>query len=121
MEIGDYVRTKDGFIAKLVSKNDYLKKYCFDNYIWEKGHIPISDISYQLLDKHIREDIKPSPNIINLLEKGDIITTNNLCGEITNIKDGKIYTTCYDGEYCSQNDIKTIVTKERFKEMEYKL
>jgi len=109
MEIGEYVRTKDGFIAKLVSKNDYLKKYCFDNYIWEKGYMPISDISYQLLEKHIREDIEPSPNIIDLIEVGDYVN-------------GVLVTTrMIDNLEMYFNEIKSIVTKERFKEMEYKL
>ena len=102
MKVGDYVRYK-----KLIYHNQGV------------DDIRISKIK----DNGEYEDriIKSSPNIIDLIEVGDIITTNNLCGEITKIDDDKIYTTCYDGEYCSASDIKSIVTKEQFESMEYKV
>ena len=41
-----------------------------------------------------------SSNLIEILEVGDVVVTNNLCGEITKIdkENDRIYTTSYDGE-----------------------
>lgn len=95
LEIGMYVRTINGKIWIITSQKAI------------SGH---------------RKDIKKaSYNIMDLIEVGDVITTNNLCGEITKIDGDKIYTTCYDGEYCSASDIKSILTKEQFKSMQYEV
>ena len=115
MKVGDYVRYVDVFnntikirkINEIIPPDKLIKKdvYFFNN-----------------KECSLKEDIiKSSPNIIDLIEVGDIITTNNLCGEITKIDSDKIYTTCYDGEYCSAEDIKSIVTKEQFEAMQYKV
>ncbi len=116
MNVRDYVRIKNeaGWccIGKIVNINEFREpdmKYCIDIQGEDYIFVPEDMIA------------KSSPNIIDIIEVGDIITTNNLCGEITKIDNDKIYTTCYDGEYCSASDIKSIVTKEEFKEMEYKL
>lgn len=108
MKINDYVRTKDG-----------ISRYTQDNNIF--GTETIGNDRYFLIRKS--EIVKSSPNIIDLIEVGDIITTNNLCGEVTaiDIDKNKIWTTCYDGEYCRFEDIKSIVTKEQFESMEYKV
>ena len=143
MKIGEYVRTKDGFIAKLVNKNDYLKTYYFDGYIWERGHIPANTISYNLLEKHIRKDIEPSPNIIELFEEHDLVVIEYYSlrynervtrlfevtfkdSEYIHLSNAKCEFMLINGEFNKGDKqltpiIKSIVTKERFKEMEYKL
>ena len=73
---------------------------------------------YALSDNDV---IKASYNIIDLIEVGDVITTNNLCGQVTCIDGDKIYTTCYDGDCCYDYQIQSIVTKEQFSSMEYRL
>lgn len=114
LEVGMYVRTKDGIIDKVII--DY------------NGHCANPNCKY----KHIscaknyydEDDIKKASfNIIDLIEVGDVITTINLCGEVTKIdkENNKIYTTCYDGEYCHKEDIKSIVTKEQFESMSYRI
>lgn len=106
MRVGDYVRTDDGMIAKIE------RFWVYHN------------INFITTDKDTISEsmvVKSSPNIIDLIEVGDIITTNNLCGEITKIEGNKIYTTCYDGEYCSASDIKSIATKEQFENCMYKI
>ena len=70
---------------------------------------------------HYGDFIKASRNIIDLIEVGDIITTNNLCGEVTHIEGDKIYTTCYDGEYCYDYQIQSILTKQQFESMKYEV
>ena len=110
LEEGMYVKTKKG-IGKInyFINNNYTQKF---TYIDNKG------VSNILEEKEI---IKTSHNIIDLLEVGDIITTNNLCGEVTHIEGDKIYTTCYDGEYCYDYQIQSIVTKEQFESMKYEV
>lgn len=76
------------------------------------------DSDYIELDKS-----KYSYNIIDLIEVGDVITTNNLCGEITkiDIENNQIWIACCDYETCRSEDIKSIVTKEQFESMSYKV
>ena len=66
---------------------------------------------------------KASYNIIDLLEVGDIITTNNLCGEVTkiDIENNKIWIACCDYETCRIEDVKSIVTKEQMESMKYEV
>ena len=110
LKLNMYVRTEHG-IYKINGyiNNNYTQKFTYiDN-------LGVSDF----LDKN--QVIKASRNIIDLIEVGDIITTNNLCGEVTHIEGDKIYTTCYDGEYCYDYQIKSIVTKEQFESMKYEV
>ena len=106
-----YVRTKDGIIGKInyFINNNYTQKF---TYIDNEG---VSNI----LEND--EILKASHNIIDLIEVGDVITTNNLCGEVTHIEGDKIYTTCYDGEYCYDYQIQSILTKEMFENMKYEV
>ena len=110
LKLNMYVRTEHG-IYKINGyiNNNYTQKF---TYIDNKG---VSDF----LDKN--QVIKASRNIIDLIEVGDIITTNNLCGEVTHIEGDKIYTTCYDGEYCYDYQIQSILTKEQFESMKYEV
>lgn len=114
---GIYVRTKHNGIGKIVEYiNDpthyFFKCYKLDrNYFNREEYITEQDVIGE-----------PSHNPIDLLEVGDIIATNNLCGQITKIdkEHDRIWTTCYDGEYCSSNDIKGVLTREQFEQMAYK-
>lgn len=104
----------------------YVKFKTLSNQI-KIGKIKEIDGSIYDLDNDVTADKyvigKPSFNIIDLIEVGDVITTINLCGEVTKIdkENNKIYTTCYDGEYCHKEDIKTVVTKEQFESMSYRI
>ena len=70
--------------------------------------------------------IKHSPNIIDLIEVGDYVNGNKInCFEIFNNISGE---QCLNINYIYTNsliipvkDIKSIVTKEQFKSMEYKV
>ena len=97
IEVGMYVRTKLGSITKIENEVSLVR------YI---GEIP---------------NVRFSHNIIDLIEVGDVITTNNLCGEVTHIEEDKIYTTCYDGEYCYDYQIQSILTREQFESMKYEV
>ena len=109
-----YVRTKAGMIAKIIDKRDV------------SGSLHREEIVFILdngnrLALHSQKVVKASHNIIDLIEVGDIITTNNLCGEVTHIEGDKIYTTCYDGEYCYDYQIQSILTCEQFESMKYEV
>lgn len=93
MKVGDYVRTKNGEIEKYSGTND-------------------SEIENFTLN----EIVKSSPNIIDLIEVGDyvngVIVTQSYIDNIKNI-----------APEIKENNygIKSIVTKEQFSCMEYKI
>lgn len=130
MKIGDYVRTKSGYISKYIGKNKtpYVegKHLSFettirdirfeetdeDTMIWESE-----------LEKGLEEIIKSSPNIIDLIEVGDYVNGYKVLNVyydevIESIRVGIDYQIIKD--YTNQ-DIKSIVTHEQFLQMEYKL
>ena len=116
LEPNMYVRTKWG-IAKIIgfeAQNIFMKldkKIMFENLPEYYDYITIADI------------LKASHNIIDLIEVGDVITTNNLCGEVTkiDIENNKIWIACCDYETCRIEDVKSIVTKEQFESMSYEV
>lgn len=119
IKVGEYVRI-DGYIGKLVeyipNALNYLKidigreiKHCddsIDNFIYTR-------YGFQL---------KHSENILDLIEEGDYVN-----GYLINyIPDNEkaVYhdaSDCVDVEKFENKDIKTIVTKQQFAEMEYKI
>ena len=117
MKVGDYVRTKEGFIARVIEiyegniecdapiKTLYEEKY---NCLW---------------DKEKENIIKSSPNIIDLIEVGDYVNGCRVIGIDLLPTKQKIVVVGYgyDCDEISENNIKSIVTKEQFEEMEYKL
>ena len=120
LEEGMYVRTKWGNGEQTISK-------CTNK-------VDIGDTQYSNNDFYIHTDkqgeviyksmiLKASHNIIDLIEVGDVITTNNLCGEVTkiDIENNKIWIACCDYETCKIEDVKSIVTKEQMESMSYKV
>ena len=114
LEVGMYVRLNCNYeigIGKTISEIDE------DNFIKTKFKdgfecsLPIYMIA------------KASHNIIDLIEVGDVITTNNLCGEVTkiDIENNKIWIACCDYETCRIEDVKSIVTKEQFESISYEV
>ena len=122
LNVGNYVRTKDGIIAKLIEIRPYLEygetietKVCyFDKNI--DGYNNGVDFEYA---KEII--IQSSPNIIDLIEVGDYV--NGL--KVIDIVENDIYISDYYAEsyigVVKVKDIKSIVTKEQFLQMEYKV
>lgn len=111
INIDMYIRTKDGYISQY--------KYYDTTNIGKLLCIPLSNGTFA----NIEDIVKASYNILDVLEVGDIVTTNNLCGEITKIdkENNRIYTTSYDGEYCSSEDIKKVLTREQFGSVAYEI
>ena len=108
LEVGMYVRTKDG-ISKCIKvtpirENSFM--YEFDREVYEDIYF----LTYSELEKY-----KSSSNIIDLIEVGDYVNgfpiihkENDIlkCGLLVQFK---------------ENEIRSIVTKEQFSSMEYRL
>ena len=108
LEVGMYVRTKGGFINKIISfkstiTNDYVELE--DEYYANKKDI-----------------LKASYNIIDLIEVGDYVNGFKIGSLFKN----SVATTDdafkpLEQIFFYENDIKSIVTKEQFESMSYKV
>ena len=119
IHVGEYIRTKDGCIEKVTQD-------LFDElYIDEEGEIEIvigCDIEgasvYDMITKH-------SFNIIDLIEIDDYVNGIKITKIYDNDKDKFAFGFSedgFEGETSFYNeDIKAIVTKERFKLAEYEV
>lgn len=113
IEIGEYVRTKNGYIRKIVTKrlNGYLVNLSYYNEIIQEYTVGIIEL----------EDIKNhNENIIELVEVGDFV--NGYRVDQINLKttlwteiDGDLF------KICDAEDIKTILTKEQYEANCYRL
>lgn len=106
IQVGEYIRTKDGYIGKC-----------------QKIDVYYGDILIRTELKRIIYDfevIKHSFNIIDLIEEGDYVNGKKIIG--FKYQYGKIdLITHYIPREYLKSDIKSIVTKEQFKSMEYEV
>ena len=128
INVGDYVRTRKGIdkIIRFVGQQDGINIY----EVTKNGtYLPSDCFRYFIFENDI---IKSSSNIIDLIEVGDYVNGDRvvaLKGDIEknkiNNEDDIIYTEYindYD-EWCGyeKEDIKSIVTKDQFSQMEYRI
>lgn len=114
IKVGEYVRTKKGYIAKITE---------IDNYIWFNEKInKESGMAVYELSKVEFENlvVKQSKHIIDLIEVGDYVNGEKVVGRGNNC----ILILTDEGQtflrnIFEDNDIKSIVTKEQFKSVEY--
>ena len=110
MKIGDYVRTKKGIGKIMKCNNIYF----------------VLDIDEDTIAHEQDEVIKSSPNIIDLIEVGDYVNGREV-REVTTfgyLKGGEpIYRfkNDYNRFYDKNYKIKSILTKEQFESMKYKV
>ena len=104
LEVGNYVRTIDGFL-------------------WKPKKIEIDEDGCYLFDDYYyfepEQIYKSSNNIIDLIEEGDYVN-----GTIVTTKTPNKYIELdysYNRKGCYEEDIKTVVTKEQFESMQYKI
>ena len=110
MKVGDYVRLdRCQGINKIEEYEEKKKKYKLEDVIGDEW----GDETF-ILDEN--DVIKSSPNIIDLIEVGDYVNGKSIC---KNACDDLIFTDT--GVDLEEKDIKSIVTKEQFASMEYKL
>ena len=110
IEVNEYVRTKDGHIAKYIEKlvkdEDVSDGMLFDGYIYEKH----KHIRYSFLKEII---VKHSKQLIDLVEVGDYVN-GHLVEEVRiSCFDSSIFVHEYEIEL-REEDIKTILTKEQY-------
>lgn len=133
LEVGEYIRTKDGIIAKIT---DIVKEYCIDcdNDVFDVGNSAMMEIPWEHIKEYV---IKHSKNLIDLIEIGDIVNGYRILEMVNSIyKKSKwiliyknerekyerwIYIKEYDGKIHTQDDIKTILTKEQYMQNCYKV
>ena len=130
INIGDYVRTKYG-ISKIIDlkENPYGEKtiYVLDNKIismceCEEGilYSTINPLAEDLIDEFDinfgdeSQIIKSSSNIIDLIEVGDILTIKDMLGNTSKVEVDENFKLL-------SGKIVSIVTKEQFESMEYKI
>lgn len=111
IKVNDYVRTKDyqnirsriGKIIKQDGKYYYLDIDKNTQMVWEEDTI-----------------LKSSPRIIDLIEVGDYVNGSKVIGRTS---ENAIMTGCENMNYFeySKEDIKSIVTKEQFENISYKV
>ena len=119
LEIGMYCKTKDGIITKV----DYIDN---ETIYFDKDIFRFYGEGIDFLEKNnLERIIKARFNIINLIEVGDYVNGEriisiipiDICGnEVLDnqhifYKDGEIF----------EKDIKTVVTKEQFESMSYRI
>lgn len=114
IEVGEYVRTKIGIgkILGIFEYDDGHKDYYTDNCIDDE------DNSTTL---HIHQILKHSKNIIDLIKKGDYVNGYKV-EDITIFKDGTFEIVFNEYQWITRTtEIETIVTKEQFTSIEYKV
>ena len=114
LEVGQFVRTKDGIIAKV----DYID----DNTIFfDKDLYRTYGDSINFLEKdNLEKIVKASYNIIDILKKGDYVNGHRV--EEIDFENEEIFTDsdyyCGIVEFCN---IKSVITHEQMEQMTYKV
>ena len=126
IEVGEYIRTKDGKIGVIGFPDDEDEENMFKQRQFEWYS---NGKSYDLIKEN--EIIKHSKNIIDLIEEGDVIVLkDNKKYEVLKIswsksKGNHIHIInplrMQGGIDIFADDIKSIVTKEQFKSVEYEV
>ena len=117
IEVGEYVRTKKGtirkaikvFISIIVADKSYIEDYCITEAISK------------------RDIVKHSKNLIDLIKVGDILSLKYGCiVRVEDIQNNYFLLKDYAEEFYERkeivtDEIKSIVTSEQFKSIEYRL
>ena len=110
LEVGQFVRTKDGYISQYKyydTTNAYMEKLLC---------IPLSNGTFA----NIEDIVKASYNIIDILEVGDYVNGKKIYSLGLTI--GILNTINFeDGTFTIAEDIKSVITHEQMEQMEYKV
>lgn len=118
IEVGEWIRTADG-IRKILEINTGNRKTYYGQYILDKKYKGSCSIAEKNIVNH-------SKNIIDLIEVGDIVKVfsdlHDIMGNQTFMVENKAHLnhliTGFNGGYFH---LKSIVTKEQFKSIEYEV
>jgi hypothetical protein len=119
---GMYVRTDNGYIAKY----DNSKRNCSGKYYGFAS--TIRDLRWEeydddcfLWESELKDIVKSSNNIIDLIEVGDYVNGLIVNDIVTDFDGTKTFNLFKQSSYFGNEDIKSIVTKEQFESMKYKV
>lgn len=142
IEVGEYVRTKDGLIEKIKELIPHYTKGKREGQEVEENYLLMgeeqckfiesidyrippcypSDEEWEKIKKHI---VKHSKQLIDLIEEGDYVNGYRVVNEIWGEDDNNLYLEIEGGfnkaKYISEKDIKTILTREQFEVNCYKV
>lgn len=119
LEVGMYVKTKVGKIAKIINKYDNSGSLHKTNFVWV-----LDDCS--VLALHSQKVVKASHNIIDLIEVGDYINGYKVVDIIHNnrkLEPSTMVYCEYGNNYIGfyNEEIKSVITHEQMEQMEYKV
>lgn len=103
IKVGEYVRYDDGRIFKVIEEEVDYYNYLLKTSINECG-----------ITKH-------SKNIIDLIEIGDYVNGKLIHYILGKTKNGETIICYGNGKHIDNNHIKSIVTHEKFKRMEFRV
>lgn len=118
IEVGEWIRSKDGFIGK-VQKINYDNMEKSNYYICEKDNVMASN--------YLENIAKHSKQLIDLIEVGDFVNGYKVISVDYDVMDDTIECTeldlnsNYQYNFISIRQIKTILTKEQFEANCYKV
>lgn len=130
IKVGEYVRTENGHIDKIINIERYNEEEK-----WLVGENFRKSLDNGYYGRTTDNDIlKHSPNIIDLIEPGDVIEYDSIyrgnvlkmeviytCEKADDYKFGEGFVGTDIDEYIRIYSIKTIVTKEQFKNAMYEV
>ena len=112
IKVNEYIRTKRGIIDKAVK--------ILDNYIFLESKFFITEYGESSTFIKKTDVVKHSPNLIDLIQCGDHVNGEPVKKIETGLDWGREITTTT--EYLTnEEDIETVVTKEQFKSISYKV
>ena len=116
IEVGEYIRTIDGYIRKIDNINTEKRKITiYGEYILDIPYKNSNSVAKKKIVKH-------SSNIIDLIEVGDIVRVlDNGYNRKIDLRDEDILQSFKEDLVLENWKLKSIVTKEQFKEMEYRV
>ena len=124
IKVGEYVRTKQGYIGKVVEIEDYGIE--FDNYIVERYSEKFQTLYF---GEDMEEIVDHSSNAIDLVYPDDYVNGYRIVEVHKDPFNGKMIASteimkidCWGDRYLVQfheEDIESIVTKEQFKAIQY--
>ena len=116
MKVGEYVRTDDGLIGKVVSEPYEYKDSIVCDIDFGNNDIYNEYEMYQSI-------IKSSPNIIDLIEVGDYVNGERVTPLMIRMRDEQGVFGLPDSceIYIDEIKVKSIVTSEQFSQVEYRI
>ncbi len=111
LEVGQFVRTKDGYISQYKyydTTNAYMEKLLC---------IPLSNGTFA----NIEDIVKASYNITDILERGDYVNGREVVDIFYDVNDNVMNVCVLGSIVYDNNEIKSIITHEQMEQMEYKV